>query len=764
MKTWKLLRLIVWCLILVTTDVSAGPPADWISAEDGITILNTLYEPIMFEFDSDIYLVAEDGLYVQLYNQPCIGWKKVYTPAPASAFRPIGDYLFAFNTNMELWWIEQGVGFSSENWKKVSLATQTKYVSCIPMTSYNGYLYACFPYHTGENVECDKTFDIFRSADIGKTTMVWGKVVEKGFGDYQNHDLGFMGEFKGKLMAITTQTHDEAFGVTEAYLDGIEVWESTTGSLGSWVQVNDDGFGTEMVDHLSGSIIRTNCVLGAAVEYNSCLYVGTKSHLGAEIWRYDGTGLTGWTSVTPDHLGVDPLLGGPGRVSDMSVYDGKLYVAESYPTANLSVYDGSSWNILISAPPFDSINAGLTQLAVLPSRSTSSGVTGDMLFVTTFIRPPDGGGYQIWGYPFTKQPLTCTQLDQATIEVNPVSAINELGPGQTHTVIATVDIGGVDISDVWINFGYKIDHQYSTQSALGFLLQDCEFTISYPAVQGPEGLWTDVIEACFTKSETSECAYADKTWVDTTPPEITITVPGDGASYVLNDVVNADFTVEDAVGVDTKTSTVPNGGPIPTDQGGDKTFSVTAIDFGGNQTAKSVTYHVLHPPVADAGPDKSTMVGLTVTLDGSGSTDADGSIVKYEWDVGDGAPCAAGVTCSTVYDTAGAKTVTLTVTDNDGLTASDTATMTVKTPAQGVGDLGSEIDQADLPEDIDSGLMDKLDAALKAVDKGNYRAASNLLNAFINMVNSQRGKTLTDAQADALIQMAQDIMDSINTL
>src|SRR5262249_28283559 len=37
------------------------------------------------------------------------------------------------------------------------------------------------------------------------------------------------------------------------------------------------------------------------------------------------------------------------------------------------------------------------------------------------------------------------------------------------------------------------------------------------------------------------------------------------------------------------------------------------------------------PPVAHAGPDQTVKVGQTVTLDSSGSTDADGDRVQYRW-------------------------------------------------------------------------------------------------------------------------------------
>ena len=47
------------------------------------------------------------------------------------------------------------------------------------------------------------------------------------------------------------------------------------------------------------------------------------------------------------------------------------------------------------------------------------------------------------------------------------------------------------------------------------------------------------------------------------------------------------------------------------------------------------------------------------------------------------------------------------------------------------------------------------------MDKGQENAAINKLNAFINQVEAQRGKKITDGQADELIAKAQGIIDSI---
>jgi hypothetical protein len=85
-------------------------------------------------------------------------------------------------------------------------------------------------------------------------------------------------------------------------------------------------------------------------------------------------------------------------------------------------------------------------------------------------------------------------------------------------------------------------------------------------------------------------------------------------------------------------------------------------------------------PVANAGSDQSVTDtdgsgAETVTLDGTGSSDTDGTIVSFEWEEG-GATIAAGATPS-VSLSVGTHMIALTVTDNDGATASDSVVITV---------------------------------------------------------------------------------------
>jgi PKD repeat protein len=82
------------------------------------------------------------------------------------------------------------------------------------------------------------------------------------------------------------------------------------------------------------------------------------------------------------------------------------------------------------------------------------------------------------------------------------------------------------------------------------------------------------------------------------------------------------------------------------------------------------------PPMADAGNDKSARTGEEIHFDGLASIDADGTIVSYSWNFGDGS-MADGATVSHVYGDIGSYTVTLTVTDNDGGIGVDTLTVNV---------------------------------------------------------------------------------------
>jgi len=169
------------------------------------------------------------------------------------------------------------------------------------------------------------------------------------------------------------------------------------------------------------------------------------------------------------------------------------------------------------------------------------------------------------------------------------------------------------------------------------------------------------------------------------------------------------------------------------------------------------------PPVADAGPDQIVLVNETVTLDGSSSFDPDGTIVSYTWDFGDETQ-ESGAIVSHLYAEEGTYVATLTVVDDNGATGTDTANITVQIPVQATEGLITAVESLELPQGVENSLVKKLEGTIEALERGNDEAAIGKLNAFINHVEARRGKDLTEEEADLLIETAERILASIESI
>ena len=120
--------------------------------------------------------------------------------------------------------------------------------------------------------------------------------------------------------------------------------------------------------------------------------------------------------------------------------------------------------------------------------------------------------------------------------------------------------------------------------------------------------------------------------------------------------------------------------------------TLTVTDSNG-QTNSTETPVVITAPVvlvnksptaAITATPISGMTPLTVTFNGSASTDSDGTIASYVWNFGDGST-ATGTTVTHTYTTAAAFNATLKVTDNQGATGTKAITITAQTLQQAVG-------------------------------------------------------------------------------
>ena len=118
--------------------------------------------------------------------------------------------------------------------------------------------------------------------------------------------------------------------------------------------------------------------------------------------------------------------------------------------------------------------------------------------------------------------------------------------------------------------------------------------------------------------------------------------------------------------------------------GGTFTVTLTVTDDDGATGTSAQQVTVTAPPPNQAPVAAFTAAGtdLTVALDAVGSSDPDGDVVSWAWTFGDGSP-GTGETATHDYAAAGTYRVSLTVTDDDGATATTEQDITVTAPPAG---------------------------------------------------------------------------------
>ncbi|WP_353648549.1 PKD domain-containing protein [Nakamurella sp. A5-74] len=99
------------------------------------------------------------------------------------------------------------------------------------------------------------------------------------------------------------------------------------------------------------------------------------------------------------------------------------------------------------------------------------------------------------------------------------------------------------------------------------------------------------------------------------------------------------------------------------------TYTVTLTvtdDRGGKSTPVSKQVTVSAANQVPTASFTASSANLVASVDGSGSSDPDGTVASYSWNWGDTTPAGSGATATHTYTAAGTYTVTLTVTDDRG--------------------------------------------------------------------------------------------------
>ena len=202
---------------------------------------------------------------------------------------------------------------------------------------------------------------------------------------------------------------------------------------------------------------------------------------------------------------------------------------------------------------------------------------------------------------------------------------------------------------------------------------------------------------------------------------------------------------------------------------GSGTPYVAYRDDGNSKKATVMKFVPNQPPVADAGTNQTVIVNETVQLDGSSSSDPDSDPLTYSWSfyskpAGSGATLSSTTDVSPTFepDVAGDYVVQLVV--NDGIVNSspDQVTITALSPQQAIENLIALVISMNLNQGQTKSLTTKLYEAIDYLNNGDNAGAVDALNSFINSVEAQTGKKLTNEQADQLIAETQRIIDAIN--
>jgi hypothetical protein len=245
---------------------------------------------------------------------------------------------------------------------------------------------------------------------------------------------------------------------------------------------------------------------------------------------------------------------------------------------------------------------------------------------------------------------------------------------------------------------------------------------------------------------------------DTAPP--VLTVPTDvtvTATAKLTPVTLGTASAVDLVdGLVAVASNAPLVYPV-----GSTVVTFTAADSSGNVATENVTVTVLNAspvlaPVEIQTVDEAQLLEFVV---GASDPNEDPIAISVE-NLPAGAvfdPATAKFSWKPEFTQSGAYTVMIRVSDGQ-LTDNKSVSITVNHVT--AADLITEsieyiVLQADTA--IHGALTSKLEVVTDSLEKGNVNAAINKLHAFVNSVEAQRGKKLTEEQANALLQAAATI-------
>jgi hypothetical protein len=344
-----------------------------------------------------------------------------------------------------------------------------------------------------------------------------------------------------------------------------------------------------------------------------------------------------------------------------------------------------------------------------------------------------------------------------------------------------VDLGILDVHTATIDWGDGTTEAGTVVESSG------SGTVSGSHAYGDNGVYTVTVSVC------EGLACGNDSLAVTVNNVAPTTNAGADATINEGDTFSlAPATYTDPGFLDTHTDTIDWGDGSPVEAGTDNfsggngtvagahkyldnglyTVTVNVCDDDGGCGADSLSLTVLNvpPTVSSISAPAEKLVGAMFTASASFTDPGILDTHTALWDWGDGSTQpgslievagSGSVQDTHVYMTCQVFTIVLTVTDKDGgVGVSDPHSIQSLSPKEGVARLMDMVRALGLDHGIENSLLAKLGNVLDAMERGNYHAAENILNAFINEVQAQSGKKINASDADVLIQWAMDIINA----
>ena len=335
----------------------------------------------------------------------------------------------------------------------------------------------------------------------------------------------------------------------------------------------------------------------------STLYVGTNDTVSNGSPASGGIyktvdGASNWQFIdfknTASTLVVDP------KVSTT------LYTGRAYGYINKSTNDGTSWKSFNTGQTTDQVTflaidpqTPSTLFALAIQHGISKSLDGGLTWEYVNSGLPNGNNAIVNTLIIdSKTPTTLYAGTSNGIFKSTAPTPDVTTPVITPTVSCTVPGNGV-----WCRGTVNVS----------WTVKDAESVVTTKSGCDAKAITTNTAGTVLSCKATSSGGTASKSvtvFRDATPPAVSIVSPANGATYLLNAAVVAQFTCADTTSTMASCrGTVASGTRFDTASVGTKSFTVTAVDKAGNSQSVTRSYKVVTRTGISCGGVAATMVG-----------------------------------------------------------------------------------------------------------------------------------------------------------